>query len=499
VRHAATPSLSATGLDVDPERVSRASFDPEDLPRVERIAAARFDPATRCIFLRISRTGGRDVDGVAVVRADEGWQGLEVAGPAGPRGQDIAACSRQGGLNAVMVGAPTLSLEVEHVTWASPAPNAGNGAKIAVTTPCRQKGGQGIGSAMGPSRHGGQPWSDVHSKGTKSSRMEEVSAHPDRTAVTRGFEQGGWAPLPRPAPDRPPRQAIMGGGSAGTRADAEALREQIVEAAPGAWAGRIAVTLARAQVEETEGDLSSAARAERAVVSGTVTALGPAGLGLWSRVGLLEGIGWSPGWVDAIVRQLDDDPDRLPGHGGLDRARLRRLHTVVDVFALADLLRVAAWEWLADDQRRGEPVACGEVSVEDVEPSSDGEGSAIRQVVAAGRLTWGAREARHLRSSWRDLPAPGWSHLTLGFPETAARPWPEAVNLVRRIDRVGRVIFASGTACVPGEAPSAWGPLPVPEPAWWLLRLRAPCGPRVPDGTGPPVSVPACLLGESPL
>jgi hypothetical protein len=499
VRHPATPSLSATRLEADSDRVRPVSFDLNQLPVVDRIGAARFDPSSRCIFLRVLRTGGCDVDGVAVIRADEGWGGLQVSGDGNEGVRDIAACSRQGGLNAVMVGAPTLSLEVEHVSWSSCPPNGGNGAKIAVTSPSRQKGGQGVGGAMGLSTRGGQPWSDVRSEGTKRSRLEEVRAHPGGTTVTRGFEQGSWAPWPRCAPDRPPPGALGEDHPPAARTEAERLREELVTAAPAAWSRRIQATVVRAQVAETDETRGSPAPSERAVASGTVTVLSPAGLGLWSRVALLAGDRWPEGWVEAVVRQLGDVSGPLPGGGVSLPPELRRLPTIVDVFAMADLLRAAAGQWLTDDRRRGTQVTPRQVVIGDVETPGDESGSAIRPVVEGGRLGWGAREARHLRSSWRDLPAPGWSHLQLTFTEVGLRAWPEAVNLVRRIDRVGGITFASGAAFRPAEPPSPWGPVPVPEPAWWLLRLQAPCGPRVPDGTGPPVSVPACLLVEPPV
>ena len=49
------------------------------------------------------------------------------------------------------------------------------------------------------------------------------------------------------------------------------------------------------------------------------------------------------------------------------------------------------------------------------------------------------------------------------------------------------------------EIEGHWGPWPIPDPGWWLLRLAAPCGAPVPDGAGPPVVVPPCAIEENPF
>lgn len=501
VRQAAVPALSATRLEAvsgDDAAVGEAAGD--GLPTVEAVRAARFDPATRRVYLRIRRTGGRTVDGVAVFRADQGWQGLQVLGASDRPPEDLAACSRQGGLNAVMVGAPTLSLEAEQVRWASPPPSGGNRRKIAVTKAPGPTGAKGNVGASTPSARGGPALSHVDSEWTKASVYAEVRVDRDGSALTRGCEQGGWAPEPLSAPDRPAAQLLSRLQRDGAPAGGSRLLTALTAGAPPPWSARLAAVVGSARVAESprgSAPFGPEAADHRQLLSGAVEAVGPSDLVVWSRVTPLSGDAWPPGWVEAVHRQLEvfpaqREPEPEPGE-------LRALPTVVDVFALCDLLRWAARDWLAGHLPVGSRVAAERVLLVDRSPGASGGGAAGEAVVRRGRLVRGTDRAPVVRSSWRERPAPGWWQLMLGFEGVSRADWPDRAALVTRVDRIGDLAFASGGILEAGRIGRSWGPLPVPGPAWWLLQLSSPCGPVVPDGTGPPVGAPACRLDGSPF
>jgi hypothetical protein len=126
-------------------------------------------------------------------------------------------------------------------------------------------------------------------------------------------------------------------------------------------------------------------------------------------------------------------------------------------------------------------------------------GAGGREVVSGGRLRVGGDGAPRLRSSWREKPVPGWAQLRLTVGGHAAYGWPGSATVLGRVARVGGVTFGAGQLVEAGRVTGRWGPWPIPAPAWWLLRIVRPCGPAVPDGAGPPVVVPACLVEESPF
>jgi hypothetical protein len=323
----------------------------------------------------------------------------------------------------------------------------------------------------------------------------EVRADAGGIAVTRGGEQGGWAPEPRPAPERTPAEQALWRRAPAPDADVPGLREAVLRELPPDWARRIAVAATRARITEEVEGAGPARRLERDLTSAVISFHEAGGLALWSRATWLARPrdGWPDGWVDAVVRELLGwsaawklgEPEALRG-----------LPVVADVFAMADLVRGAARGWLAGSPPPGAAVAPSGVDV--VDEGSDGaEGGG--EVVRGGRLQVGGEGAPRLRSSWREMPVPGWAQLRLSVGEAAACPWPGSAAVLGRVARVGGVTFGAGQLVEAGRARGRWGPWPIPAPAWWLLRIVQPCGPAVPDGAGPPVVVPPCLIEESPF
>jgi hypothetical protein len=119
IRDWALPALSSTRLEVKSGKQISAASLPHGLFRIDRVRAGRFDAATRTMLLEASELYRLDTSGTAtratgnwlIVIEEEGWRGVsEVVGlPAQP--PEPALCTRVGALNAVMVGAPTITLE----------------------------------------------------------------------------------------------------------------------------------------------------------------------------------------------------------------------------------------------------------------------------------------------------------------------------------------------------------------------------------------------------
>jgi hypothetical protein len=498
VRQPARPSLSATRLVVDPAAVTPSLEEATDLPVIDRVDAARFDPQRRAVYLRIRRTGGEAVDGVAVIRADEGWGGVRLWGDGHRNRMDLAACSRQGGLNAVMVGAPTLALEVDQICWASPPPTVRNAVGMPVTKGAPRRG------ALGENRTSVDQGTEcsacpaVPEEGSKRSSLVEARAAAGGVWLTRGGEQGGWGPDPRPAPDRTRPEHQLWQDVPEPGAEAEVLRRALVGQVPERFADRLEVVVTRARVTETDArEADGSAAEERDLTTAAVSFHGPEGLALWSRIAPLSpaATDWPAGWVPAVARELAGWRE-LPVLAGLDPGPV-----IVDVFAMADLLRGAALGWLAGEPPPGARVAPSAVCVLDagLDVATGAEEGAPREWVAEGRLRPAASRAPLVRPSWRERPRPGWHELALGFEAKPEHAWPSSAVLVSRIARVGNSTFGSGQLIEGGEARGVWGPWPLPSPTWWLLRLAGPCGAPVPDGTGAPVRVPPCRVDAWPF
>ncbi len=129
VRDAARPSLAATRVEATGTAYAELAGIPDGTPVVRRIRAGRFDPRAGQVLAAIEVGGvmsaGEIVrahgSAVALVGAEQGWRSALPGREAAIEDADFAPCTRLGLLLPVMVGAPTIVLEVDRVLrWESP-------------------------------------------------------------------------------------------------------------------------------------------------------------------------------------------------------------------------------------------------------------------------------------------------------------------------------------------------------------------------------------------
>ena len=119
IRDTARPGPSVTRMTCDHRPRRGVSDLPAGWPVAASVDAARFDPSTGRILLSVDRlgvttgSGWHEAPWSAVVTVDDvaGWRGVEPLIDARPRFDVHAVCTREGRMNPVMVGAPTVALK----------------------------------------------------------------------------------------------------------------------------------------------------------------------------------------------------------------------------------------------------------------------------------------------------------------------------------------------------------------------------------------------------
>jgi len=226
--------LASTWFSAEAQPVSRGSID--GLPVVRSVSAGRFDPRTRTIFLRVHDPGSGADEAVLEIPADEGWAGVITSGEGGCDVREIALCSRQGGVSAVMVGAPTLVLEVSRVSRRQTAPIASCHVAMRATKDSPIRGVGALADREAGTAFTREDSSTALSAGMKSSLFVESRTDSLGHSLVRGAEQGSWEDGATPgravAPDRvsPDQAAWVGAAAAGEAADTglvEGFREAL--------------------------------------------------------------------------------------------------------------------------------------------------------------------------------------------------------------------------------------------------------------------------------
>ncbi len=285
----------------------------------------------------------------------------------------------------------------------------------------------------------------------------------------QGFERGDLADPTRPLP---PGRVDLVLECAPLRRRLRGLWCALRDALPDS-VGEVGVEIDHAEIEES-GDGPTAIR--EIVVARALLGTRRGGFAPWSRAVPLETDAWPEGWLPAVAREARS--------WFLPRGPEPRGPVWLDVFAAADLLRLASLRWLREG-RPGDRVAAAGVEV--VAPDSP-----LPAVVERGVLVGLPRGAEQMvRESWRQPPRPGWSRLCLSLREVA--PAPTEGWWVSRLHTVGAFVVGAGFEVdAGGRAVSRWGPVPLEGVERWLEFVTASDGPPVEDGAGMPVKVP-CL------
>lgn len=118
IREPAIPSLSVTRIDPGPVGPAVARTPVNGTLMVDRVDRGRFDPLsgklileTRGLFqLMKGEWVGIQGGALLIMDPEKAWKEARLASPSGPYLTDHAICTRQGSVNFVMVGAPTVHL-----------------------------------------------------------------------------------------------------------------------------------------------------------------------------------------------------------------------------------------------------------------------------------------------------------------------------------------------------------------------------------------------------
>ena len=343
----------------------------------------------------------------------------------------------------------------------------------------------------------------------KESWLEESIATAGGVTGGSGWE-GGLST--RPSRPLPPSMEFFETPSSLSpiRSAAERLRSRLV-AGLSLEPEEIAVHLSHARVSQRISGGCPGKILAREILTARVD-LGSEGGGYrpWSRLAPLDRLDseWPPGWVEALARETDSWPGT--GRPGIEE-RPRGGPVVLDVFAVADLLRLMAARWMGLPLARR--VAAPTVRVEDpgffhsaAGGDADGAGApalayaVVEKGILVGRPGDGERGSR-VQESWRREARPGWRWLRL-----SAAP---SLDLTARRDQAGwwitRLVWVRGLLLGAGhwregpEASRPFGLVPLRPPSFGLERVIASIPPGVADASGFPVTVPALLIDGDPF
>lgn len=355
-----------------------------------------------------------------------------------------------------------------------------------------------------------EAWRDLYPQLRKRSVLTEVFVSGEGVRFGQGWEEGTRTSgnLTRRrirAPEPPELRVPPDPGEMANRA--EHLWNELSEILPS-FSPPLAIRLTLGRVEE-EGQAADRTTREVREVGSLQAFLGENPLlPRWTRTIPWGGVapGWPKGWTSALVREIEGWNRKIPPVE-LDLQRTSRV--VVDVFALADLLRSEAYRWATPEFPR--PSVVMPRGLEVVDPGSPfplvGSGSikpkggewevtVVHDGVLEPASTAGAGGING--ESWRSTRKEGWLQLRLTgdpgiwFPDLGREAW-----VLTRAWPQGEVVLGAGIRLRKGEVVGYWGPVPLPPPAWWLRRIETLLGPPVPDGTGFPVVVPAAGVRTS--
>lgn len=170
--------------------------------------------------------------------------------------------------------------------------------------------------------------------------------------------------------------------------------------------------------------------------------------------------------------------------------------TLLDAFAVADLLRVLIPRW-EQSAGRGERVAAEGIAVREGGDPFDGvSAGGSSALVDDGRWVAAEDPPRSLvRGSWREYPRAGRHSLVLDGPRLGSDAWRAASRVVTRVFVLGGGLWVAGVSFRNGHPVARFGPEPLPPHSRPLERVEARAGDPFWDLGGLPVRTAALWAG----